>query len=207
VLDALIDARSLVLTWSLRGARHIHRAEDVRWIGGLLGPRFARAAPGRERQLGIDGRGIDPPARPRSTCCDAPPSRGRSASSRSPMATRAMCCSTTGCRRRLRRRRLRRPPSSLAASCSGMLRRPRRSSPHGRDCRGRSRMVPGRRSSTAWSRSTRREGGLGSRGRAAVSFGGGEASSRRPVAGRVGPAPVGLRRPRPGRGGEACPGG
>lgn len=51
---ALGDERSLVLTWSLRGTRHIHASSDVRWLVALLGPKFSR--PGRRaEQLGIAG--------------------------------------------------------------------------------------------------------------------------------------------------------
>ncbi|MDP9297516.1 MAG: winged helix DNA-binding domain-containing protein [Actinomycetota bacterium] len=53
--EAVSDARSVVLTWSLRGTRHLHHADDVRWLVGLLGPLFGR--PGRRaQQLGISGR-------------------------------------------------------------------------------------------------------------------------------------------------------
>src|SRR5439155_16133591 len=52
--EAVGDARSLVLTWTLRGTRHFHHADDVRWLVGLLGPLFGR--PGRRaEQLGISG--------------------------------------------------------------------------------------------------------------------------------------------------------
>jgi hypothetical protein len=51
---AVRDERSVVLTWSLRGTRHYHHGEDVRWLLGLLGPVFGR--PGRRaEQLGIAG--------------------------------------------------------------------------------------------------------------------------------------------------------
>lgn len=46
---------SLVLTWSLRGTRHLHHRHDVGWIVDLVGPVFSR--PGtRAKQLGIEGR-------------------------------------------------------------------------------------------------------------------------------------------------------
>jgi hypothetical protein len=52
--EAIRDARSVVLTWSLRGTRHLHHADDVRWLVGLLGPIFG--LPGRRaEQLGISG--------------------------------------------------------------------------------------------------------------------------------------------------------
>src|SRR5437588_10965302 len=58
VVAALGPARSVVLTWSLRGTRHFHHAEDLRWLVGLLGPVFGR--PGRRaRQLGIAGEAGD----------------------------------------------------------------------------------------------------------------------------------------------------
>jgi hypothetical protein len=51
---ALTERRSLVLLWSLRGTRHYHHADDVRWLLPLLGPVFGR--PGRRaQQLGIAG--------------------------------------------------------------------------------------------------------------------------------------------------------
>ncbi len=44
----------LVLTWTLRGTRHLHPAPDVRWLLSMVGSRFAR--PGaRQEQLGIAG--------------------------------------------------------------------------------------------------------------------------------------------------------
>jgi hypothetical protein len=55
VRAAIIDTRSLVLTWSLRGTRHIHHVADVRWLLDLLGPVFAPGSPSRRRQLGIAG--------------------------------------------------------------------------------------------------------------------------------------------------------
>jgi len=58
-VDAAVGGQgSLVLTWSLRGTRHLHRRDDVRWLVGLLGPKYAR--PGhRARQLGIAGEAGD----------------------------------------------------------------------------------------------------------------------------------------------------
>ena len=54
IYQTLTDTRSLVLTWSLRGTRHFHHADDVRWLLALLGPVFGR--PGRRsQQLGIAG--------------------------------------------------------------------------------------------------------------------------------------------------------
>jgi Winged helix DNA-binding domain len=54
VWRAAAETRSLVLTWSLRGTRHLHHTEDVRWLVGVLGPVFGR--PGRRaRELGVSG--------------------------------------------------------------------------------------------------------------------------------------------------------
>src|ERR1700730_6308778 len=41
VTRALEIDRSLVRTWLLRGTLHIAAAEDIGWMLGLLGPRFA----------------------------------------------------------------------------------------------------------------------------------------------------------------------
>jgi hypothetical protein len=54
VVEALGETREVVSTWSLRGTRHWHAREDVRWLLALLGPVFNR--PGRRaEQLGISG--------------------------------------------------------------------------------------------------------------------------------------------------------
>jgi hypothetical protein len=51
---AVWEERSLVLTWSMRGTRHLHPAGDVRWLLAVFGPVFGR--PGRRaEQLGISG--------------------------------------------------------------------------------------------------------------------------------------------------------
>jgi hypothetical protein len=50
-----IEGRSIVLTWSLRGTRHLHLASELPWVLALCGPAFGR--PGRRaEQLGIGGR-------------------------------------------------------------------------------------------------------------------------------------------------------
>jgi hypothetical protein len=55
---AVWDDRSLVLTWSMRGTRHLHPAADVRWLLSVFGPVFGR--PGRRAdQLGIAGAAGD----------------------------------------------------------------------------------------------------------------------------------------------------
>lgn len=51
---ALSGDGAAVLLWSLRGTRHLHHRDDVRWLLGLLGPVFSR--PGRRAErLGIGG--------------------------------------------------------------------------------------------------------------------------------------------------------
>ncbi len=45
---------TLVRSWLMRGTLHLVPAADLRWLNDLLGPRFADAAPGRRRQLGLD---------------------------------------------------------------------------------------------------------------------------------------------------------
>ena len=53
-LVAALEGGDAVLLWTLRGTRHLHHRDDVRWLLGLLGPVFAR--PGRRaEQLGIAG--------------------------------------------------------------------------------------------------------------------------------------------------------
>ena len=57
-VDAAREDRRVVLTWSLRGTRHLHRAEDVRWLLARLGPTFLRPSK-RAEQLGIAGQAGD----------------------------------------------------------------------------------------------------------------------------------------------------
>jgi hypothetical protein len=45
----------LVLTWTLRGTRHLHHVDDVRWMLAIAGPAFSPGSPARSRQLGIAG--------------------------------------------------------------------------------------------------------------------------------------------------------
>lgn len=55
---AVWEDRCLVLTWSMRGTRHLHPAADVRWLLAVFGPVFGR--PGRRaEQLGIAGAAGD----------------------------------------------------------------------------------------------------------------------------------------------------
>src|SRR5437763_16122002 len=55
---AVREERRLVLTWSMRGTRHLHPAADVRWLLEVFGPVFGR--PGRRaEQLGIGGAAGD----------------------------------------------------------------------------------------------------------------------------------------------------
>jgi len=53
-VDKAVAERSVVRTWAMRGTLHMLAAEDVGWITGLLGPRFAARFAGRRRQLGLD---------------------------------------------------------------------------------------------------------------------------------------------------------
>ncbi len=53
-VDAAREDGRVVLTWSLRGTRHLHRADDVRWLVALVGPTFLRPSR-RAEQLGIAG--------------------------------------------------------------------------------------------------------------------------------------------------------
>jgi hypothetical protein len=57
-VDAAREDRRVVLTWSLRGTRHLHRADDVRWLVALVGPTFLRPSK-RAEQLGIGGAAGD----------------------------------------------------------------------------------------------------------------------------------------------------
>lgn len=52
-----VDVSGLVLTWSLRGTRHLHHPDDVGWIVGLLGPVFARPNK-RTASLGVTDRAV-----------------------------------------------------------------------------------------------------------------------------------------------------
>ena len=53
-VDRARHERKVVLTWSLRGTRHLHRADDVRPMLALLGPTFLRPSR-RAEELGIAG--------------------------------------------------------------------------------------------------------------------------------------------------------
>jgi hypothetical protein len=55
VTAADVGAAPLVLTWTLRGTRHLHHRDDVGWLVGLLGPAVNRPEGARARQLGIAG--------------------------------------------------------------------------------------------------------------------------------------------------------
>ena len=48
------QARSLVLTWTMRGTRHLHPAADVGWLLQVFGPVFGQAGR-RAAELGIAG--------------------------------------------------------------------------------------------------------------------------------------------------------
>lgn len=52
------DIDGLVLTWSLRGTRHLHHPDDVGWIVDLVGPVFARPSK-RSESLGVTQAAVD----------------------------------------------------------------------------------------------------------------------------------------------------
>ena len=49
-----IRSGDLVLTWTLRGTRHLHRRDDLPWLLGLFGPMYAGPTK-RDADLGIAG--------------------------------------------------------------------------------------------------------------------------------------------------------
>lgn len=53
VIGACNDERAVVRTWLMRGTLHMVAADDVGWLLGLLGPRFAARGRGRRHQLGL----------------------------------------------------------------------------------------------------------------------------------------------------------
>ncbi|MEA2715994.1 MAG: hypothetical protein QOI99_311 [Actinomycetota bacterium] len=53
-VDRAREERRVVLTWTLRGTRHLHLADDVRRLVALLGPAFLGPSR-RAEQLGISG--------------------------------------------------------------------------------------------------------------------------------------------------------
>ncbi|TDQ04464.1 winged helix DNA-binding protein [Labedaea rhizosphaerae] len=53
-VDDAVRRGEVVRTWAMRGTLHMLAAADVRWIVGLLGPRFAAANRGRRHRLGLD---------------------------------------------------------------------------------------------------------------------------------------------------------
>jgi hypothetical protein len=57
--DAWSSNGPLVLTWSLRGTRHLHHRDDVRWLLSIFGPAYGAGAPARNRRLGIAGAAGD----------------------------------------------------------------------------------------------------------------------------------------------------
>ena len=52
------DFSGMVLTWSLRGTRHLHHPDDVGWIVDLVGPVFARPSK-RSRDLGVTDAAVE----------------------------------------------------------------------------------------------------------------------------------------------------
>ncbi len=73
---AAVRTGDCVVTWTLRGTRHLHAADDVRWLLGLLGPVFS-ASRRRDAQLGIGGAVGDRAARAlrRALASDGPLTR------------------------------------------------------------------------------------------------------------------------------------
>ncbi|GLW95598.1 winged helix DNA-binding domain-containing protein [Actinokineospora globicatena] len=53
-VDRAVAGGAVVRTWAMRGTLHMVTASDAGWLVQLLGPRFAHAARGRRRSLGID---------------------------------------------------------------------------------------------------------------------------------------------------------
>ena len=51
---ALVEERSIVRTWLMRGTLHLAAAEDVGWLLAALGPRFIRTTRRRYEELGLD---------------------------------------------------------------------------------------------------------------------------------------------------------
>jgi hypothetical protein len=59
VAAAWSSSGPLVLTWSLRGTRHLHHRDDVRWLLSIFGPIYAAGSAARNRRLGIAGAAGD----------------------------------------------------------------------------------------------------------------------------------------------------
>ena len=53
-VDRALVERRVVWTWAMRGTLHLVRAQDARWLVGLLGPIFAARGRPRRRALGLD---------------------------------------------------------------------------------------------------------------------------------------------------------
>ena len=53
-ITTAVAERSVAVTWSLRGTRHLHAVEDVGWIRSLMEPVFNRPT-ARDRELGSAG--------------------------------------------------------------------------------------------------------------------------------------------------------
>jgi DNA glycosylase AlkZ-like len=51
---SLVQERSVVRTWCMRGTLHLVAAEDLGWLLAYLGPVFIRATRGRRAELGLD---------------------------------------------------------------------------------------------------------------------------------------------------------
>ena len=53
-VDKALRERAVVWTWAMRGTLHLVRADDARWLVGLLGPIFAARGRPRRLALGLD---------------------------------------------------------------------------------------------------------------------------------------------------------
>lgn len=51
---ALVQERTIVRTWCMRGTLHLIGAQDLGWLLAYLGPVFIRASRGRRAELGLD---------------------------------------------------------------------------------------------------------------------------------------------------------
>ncbi|MFC7617971.1 winged helix DNA-binding domain-containing protein [Actinokineospora soli] len=68
---------ALVRTWAMRGTLHALAAEDVGWVVGLLGPRFAHANRGRRSALGLTEDICDRGAEVIASACATPRTRAQ----------------------------------------------------------------------------------------------------------------------------------
>lgn len=52
--NAIVDERTLVRSWFMRGTLHLVASEDFHWMNALLAPTFISKGKGRRAQLGLD---------------------------------------------------------------------------------------------------------------------------------------------------------